>query len=169
MKIAITGHTSGFGKTVYDRCSHLQVACVGFSRTNGYDITDAHARRQIVHMSQDCDVFINNAYDGYGQIDMLYDIYHAWHAQPKHIVTIGSYASNAAEWRLQPCKYSAVKRTLDTVTYQLVNSHNRAGCRLSILKPGYMGNGHPLSFESVGDRLIDLINQKQEIIEVVIL
>lgn len=168
MKIAITGHTNGFGKTIYDMCVSREIDCVGFSKSTGFDITNAASRQEILKQSHDCDVFVNNAYDGYGQIDMLYDVYREWKNQKKHIVTIGSYASNAAEWRLQPCAYSAIKKTLDIVTYQLINSHDRKGCKLSILKPGYMGREHPLSFETVGECLFTLINNDAEIIEVVI-
>jgi hypothetical protein len=134
MKVAITGHTKGLGKEL----SALFDDVVGLSRSNGYDIKDT---KLISNAASDCDIFINNAYDGYAQIDLLYEMYNRWHNTDKLIVTIGSMASNAAEWRLKPCLYSTIKKTLDVATYQLVNSHHRK-CKLMIFKPGYLGDSH---------------------------
>jgi hypothetical protein len=111
-------------------------------------------------------VFINNAYDGYGQLDLLYDLYSAWKDDSsKTIVTIGSMASNAAEWRLKPCKYSTVKKALDVATYQLVNSHYRK-CKLMIFKPGYLGdNGIP--YDTAAKKLYNAImDNDHETIEI---
>jgi hypothetical protein len=168
MKIAITGHTKGFGAAFAAKCHSQSIQCIGFSRSNGYDINLQHSRKQILEESASCDVFINNAYDRYGQIDLLYDLYNAWIDQPRHIITIGSYASNAAEWRLQPCLYSTVKKALDTVTYQLLNSHGRGQLKVSVIKPSYMGPTHSLSFDSVADRLLEVLHQPNEIVELVI-
>ena len=58
MKIAITGHTQGIGKRAYDRlCPDI----IGFSRSNGYDITNSGDQKRIIEESKDCDIFINNA------------------------------------------------------------------------------------------------------------
>lgn len=169
MKIAITGHTSGLGKSFYDLATENSIDVVGFSRANGFDITNSNNRTDIVKNADDCDVFINNAYDRYGQIDLLYDMYESWKGKEKLIVTIGSYAANAAEWRLEPCLYSTVKKALDTVTYQLVNSHKRQ-CKVMIVKPGYLGTGNnkiPYS-EAAEILLTTILNNKYEMIELVI-
>ena len=74
MKIVITGHTNGIGQTLYDELSK-EHEVQGFSKTNGYDISN-HTHRQIIAFS-DYDVFINNAYNynptGYdsSQLEML--------------------------------------------------------------------------------------------------
>lgn len=133
MKVAITGHTRGLGREL----SMLFDNVVGLSRSNGFDIKNT---KSIIDVAKDCDIFINNAYDDYAQIDLLYEMYNEWKdSTGKTIVTIGSLASNAAEWRLKPCKYSTIKKALDTTTYQLVNSHHRK-CKLMIFKPGYLGD-----------------------------
>lgn len=93
MKIAITGHTDGIGKWIYDNYSSV----IGFSRSNGYDITNDSDRTRIVNCIADCDVFINNACDESeksGQAYMLRDIYRAWRNTNKHIVTVGSRIVN---------------------------------------------------------------------------
>lgn len=137
MKVAITGHTRGLGKHLSECFSNY----IGMSRSNGFDINNTN---KILEYSKECNVFINNAYDGYAQLDLLYELYNAWKDDSsKTIVTVGSMASNAAEWRLKPCKYSTVKKALDIATYQLVNSHHRK-CKIMIFKPGYLGvNGIP--------------------------
>lgn len=149
--IAITGHTSGLGKALYEKTQ-----AIGFSKSTGFDITKKEDRNKIIDMSNDCNVFINNAYDGYGQLDLLYDLYSAWKDDSnKTIVTIGSLASNAAEWRLKPCKYSTIKKALDVATYQLVNSHHRK-CKLMIFKPGYLGNDG-IPYEYAAQKLYNAI------------
>jgi hypothetical protein len=159
MKVAITGHTSGLGLSLGNLFSDV----VGMSRSNGFNI---HNTQEIIDYSKHCDVFINNAYDGYGQLDLLYDLYSAWKDDSsKTIVTIGSMASNAAEWRLKPCKYSTVKKALDVATYQLVNSHYRK-CKLMIFKPGYLGdNGIP--YDTAAKKLYNAImDNDHETIEI---
>lgn len=86
MRYAITGHTAGIGLRAFERLDAL-----GFSRSNGYDITSPDDRRQIVHESRDSDVFINCAHSGFASIYMLLDIYDAWQNLPyKTIINIGS-------------------------------------------------------------------------------
>ena len=70
MKIALTGHTSGIGKALYDILSKdHEVVC--FSRSNGYNIQDDKIKELIVQESLQCDVFINNAYYEMAQVDIL--------------------------------------------------------------------------------------------------
>lgn len=62
MKIAITGHSKGIGKELYNIFdSDHQVE--GFSRSNGFDIATHH--KLIARSVKDCDVFVNNAWSGY--------------------------------------------------------------------------------------------------------
>jgi hypothetical protein len=88
MKIAITGHTSGIGKAVYEK---LSPNCLGFSRTNGYDISKKEDRLRIINQSADCDVFINNAHsDDFSQTELLLDIWLKWNHLNKKIINVGS-------------------------------------------------------------------------------
>jgi hypothetical protein len=88
MKIAITGTTQGLGqhlKQVFEQHGHKVLE---FNRSNGYDIKQP---QRIVDEAQDCDLFINNAYDGYGQVDLLYSLVDCWEKQNnKFIINIGS-------------------------------------------------------------------------------
>ena len=68
MKIAITGHSKGIGKELYNILS-LNHTCEGFSRSNGFYIEKQ--QYLIVKGIHKCDVFVNNAYKGYEQVNLL--------------------------------------------------------------------------------------------------
>jgi short-subunit dehydrogenase len=69
MKIAITGHTSGIGKGMYDHFLNQNHEVFGLSRSNGFDISKN--TKEIVEISEECDLFINNAYSGDSQLKLL--------------------------------------------------------------------------------------------------
>jgi short-subunit dehydrogenase len=87
MKYAITGHTQGIGKSLFDR---LTPNCIGFSKSTGYDITIKDCRRDIVKQSHDCDVFINNATAEMGQTLLLIELFNEWKDTNKVIINVGS-------------------------------------------------------------------------------
>lgn len=73
MKIAITGHTSGIGMALFNHFEQSGNFVIGFSRSNGYDISKVEDREKIIENTKDFDVFINNAYSNYddSQLEML--------------------------------------------------------------------------------------------------
>lgn len=89
MKIAITGATKGIGKAIAD----LYPDFLGFSRSNGYDISKSEDRKRILSESEHCDVFINNAFDQGFQINMFDEIFKKWRGfKNKTIVNLNSRA-----------------------------------------------------------------------------
>jgi hypothetical protein len=82
--IAVTGHTSGIGKEIYDTVN----GCNGFSRSNGYDICNPSDRQKI--LSSEFDILINNAYDGIGQTLLLLDFFTRFQNTNKTIINVGS-------------------------------------------------------------------------------
>ena len=88
MKIAITGHTSGIGKALYNRCKEQSLPRhepIGFSRSNGYDINMlTKTLKQFHTRATDCDVFVNNAHDKFAQVDLLYALWEEWKDEKKH-------------------------------------------------------------------------------------
>jgi hypothetical protein len=86
MKYAITGHTSGIGKAVFESCKNI----IGFSKSQGHDIQSVQDRKKIIEQIHDCDVFINNAHEGFGQTYMLLDLFHRWKTTNKTIINVGS-------------------------------------------------------------------------------
>lgn len=86
MNYAITGHTDGIGKALYE----FLPTSIGFSKSTGYDITNAKSRVDIIEQCKDCDIFINNAFDGFGQTLLLLDLFHRWKDFNKTIINVGS-------------------------------------------------------------------------------
>lgn len=86
--IGITGSTQGLGSALVREFSKHGHDVIEFNRSNGYDIKNPGP---IVKDADHCDLFINNAYDGYGQVDLLYALVDQWEKQNnKFIINIGS-------------------------------------------------------------------------------
>ena len=92
MKIAITGHTAGIGKGIYDSLKQEnEFFC--FSRYTGHDIVDSSAVEEILEATLQCDVFINNAYAPYVQLELAQKWYEKNKNSKKLIVNIGCYVT----------------------------------------------------------------------------
>jgi len=85
MKVVITGHTSGIGKSIYEYFQSLgNWEVEGLSRSNGYDIeTDFD---KVVEAASGCALFINNAYRDQQQLKLL----NALKDNVKKMVVMGS-------------------------------------------------------------------------------
>lgn len=97
MKIAITGHTRGIGQALFNHfCSH---ELLGFSRSNGYDISNPTVRGNILNEIKDADMFINNAYNNFdnSQLLLLESVYNLWKDTDKIIVNISSRYTTGTE------------------------------------------------------------------------
>jgi NADP-dependent 3-hydroxy acid dehydrogenase YdfG len=93
MKIGITGHSRGIGCALFDLYSQDNEV-VGFSRSNGFDISDPRIQNQIIKTCKDFDIFINNAWHPSGQAELLKKILEVWDKKKdKTIINIGSKAS----------------------------------------------------------------------------
>ena len=85
--IAITGHTSGIGKFIYDNYD-----CIGFSRSNGYDISKNNDRMRMYEECKECDTFINSAYCDNYQSVLLREL--ILYNQKIDIISVGSDVTN---------------------------------------------------------------------------
>lgn len=114
MKIAITGHTSGIGKAIFDALS-VEYDVIGLSRSNGYDITTELGRSKIIDAAYDCDVFVNNAFDyaNYtdAQVVLARKIFDVWDGEKKYIVNMSSRVNDFQQINNQP--YADAKLSLD--------------------------------------------------------
>lgn len=90
MKVAITGHSQGIGKALADVFQTNGHTVLGFSRSNGFDISKSASRISIINESRDVDIFINNAYHPIGQLELLKEIIEQWRYVDKIIINIGS-------------------------------------------------------------------------------
>jgi NAD(P)-dependent dehydrogenase (short-subunit alcohol dehydrogenase family) len=114
LKIAVTGHTSGIGKAIFDALI-VEYDVVGLSRKNGYDITTELGRSKIIDAAYDCDVFVNNAFDyaNYtdAQVVLARKIFDVWDGEQKYILNISSRVNDFQQINNQP--YADAKLSLD--------------------------------------------------------
>ncbi|HMN69827.1 MAG TPA: hypothetical protein PKC28_14885 [Bdellovibrionales bacterium] len=134
-RIAMTGHTSGVGQALYDYWRGRGHDVQGFSRSNGYDLSRAETITRVVQESLKCDWFINNAFNEWAQIDLLYALFEKWRDQERWILNIGSNSPDRTKGF--PHKYQSVKAALDVACAQL-NHIQGARCRVSCLRPGWI-------------------------------
>jgi len=85
MKIAITGHTAGIGKAFAEAYSEHEI--IGLSKRDGNNIRNT---LQIANAIEPCDVFVNNAQDGYAQTELLLEVHKRWANLDKHIIVIST-------------------------------------------------------------------------------
>jgi hypothetical protein len=92
MKVSITGHSKGLGNSIYIELLKRGHEVFGFSRSNGYDISDKSTRNKILENIKSSDIFINNAYYPLAQTELLEQVINQWQGKQKVIVNIGSKA-----------------------------------------------------------------------------
>lgn len=128
-KVSITGNTKGIGLAISNYFLNNGYLVKGFSKSNGYDITNTTIRQQIVKESNDAVIFVNNAYNNFdnSQLEMLENIYKDWEGQDKIIINISSRFTNGDN------DYSQSKQKLDQFCEQKI--YNRLPYLIN-LKPG---------------------------------
>lgn len=132
--LALTGHTSGIGRSIHDHFAERGFKVRGFSRSNGYDITDPGARSKLIQEIADFDVFVNNAHVQWAQTDLLYELFERWKNLDKLIINLGSKSSDGIKDFVHP--YALSKKSLDEATLQLNQLKSR--CRITTLKPSWV-------------------------------
>lgn len=90
MKIAITGHSKGIGKALFEYFENHGHTVVGFSRSGGFDISHESSRQHILNTLASCDVFINNAYALKAQKQLLLSAINLWEGTTNTIINIDS-------------------------------------------------------------------------------
>ena len=86
--VAITGHTQGIGLALSKYFEQQGCTVLGFSRTNGYDITVN--KDQIINQAKTADIFINNAHHVTAQFDLLKNMTEEWQGTDKRIINLSS-------------------------------------------------------------------------------
>lgn len=136
--IFITGHTNGIGKALFETFGDK-----GFSRSNGYNLTEKYDRLKMYQHLNECSVFINNAfmYDDpkypdhmWVQTEILYEVYDRMNAD-QLIINISSNTVDENTRKVWP--YQAAKAALDKAIYQL--QYIPKGPMVSSIKFGYVG------------------------------
>lgn len=132
MRIAITGHTNGIGKAIYEELV-TSYDIIGFSLSTGYNISSPEDRAKIIKESDDCLVFINNAFDYSkwpteentdSQCLMAEELFEVWKHQEKFIINIGSRINDFKTFEPEyKAIYAKQKKRLDQ--FYLDNSHQK--------------------------------------------
>lgn len=134
MKIAITGHTAGIGQALAKIYSARGHEIVGLSKREGNNIKNTN---KIADAVEPCDMFINNAQDGYAQTELLFEIAKRWQSTKKHIMLISTQMTQDAVSGLPGLDmdhYRLQKVTLEEAVRQLRN--RRLGIRMTVVRPG---------------------------------
>jgi len=118
MKVVITGHTSGIGKGFYDLYTSRGYDVQGFSRGTGHDLGNPLSVSAVAVKAVQSDLFINNAYSGTAQVELMYKVHELWKDNPnKTMVVIGSRAPDFLHERAQI--YATMKGAIDVAAEQL--------------------------------------------------
>lgn len=161
MKIALTGHTSGIGKELHN----LYPDAICFSRSNGFDIANNHIRNSIVEKSQICDVFINNAYAGNAQQELLSCFWEQWKNKDKIIINISSRAADySTNNSYQHYNYASYKHALENTS--LYMAQLQMPCKVICVKPGYVDTPAITNVVSKKITAIDVANFIKSLIEI---
>ena len=168
MKIGISGHTQGIGKAIYDLLS-TDHDVIGFSRSNGYDITIKDQREKLISEVENCDVFINNAYAIKAQTELLKTFCNKWQNDiNKLIVHMGS------KWIFHPPPdypqhrlYRKEKQDQEKIIKQYITSYAPKVCNI-ILGPTDTDmtkdwNIPKISTEAVALIVSNIINTKDHV------
>lgn len=133
IKVAITGHTSGLGKCLFEQCKFEGYDVTGYSRSEGYDVGEPRTWDQIVW--NEYDVVFNNAWHPTGQYGLLKHLAEQWQGKKKTIVNIGSWGSDF-KYRGKAFDYALSKRNIEDLSNYL--TANEKVMRVMMFKPGYM-------------------------------
>jgi NADP-dependent 3-hydroxy acid dehydrogenase YdfG len=134
VKIAITGHTAGIGQALAN-CYHSRGhEIVGLSKRNGDNI------RNIMKISQQiepCDMWINNAQDGFAQTELLFEMARLWQGTRKHIIVISTMMTQQPSSPLPGLDmdlYRVQKVALEESIRQIRNRHLKIN--ITLVRPG---------------------------------
>lgn len=127
MKIVITGTTSGLGLTCKNYFNHYDV--VELNRPK-YDL-NINLQDFIL---DDFDVYINNAYSNWTQVDLLYSLFEKNRDRECKIINVGSVCADRTYNKVYP--YAVHKLALDAACNQLQQIDSK--CKVIHLKLGRM-------------------------------
>ena len=166
LKIGITGHSKGIGKALADGLYEAGHDVMGFSRSNGFDIVNYD---QIAQAVENADIFINNAWNDYYQVNLLNAVFNKWRDdESKTIVNISSL-SKYPGLSDNISGYTASKAALSHQALMLMFKTNRK-CKIININPGFVdtdmvaGKGFKmLTPKETAETILWAINQPRHI------
>ena len=142
IKVALTGHTQGIGKAIYELLQDKKgYEVVGYSRSNGWDLEEMRldkipsrpVMQKFLDYIDDCDVFINNAYHEFMQVELLFEVFQNWRRRDATIINIGSVSGDKSKGEAH--KYQIHKIALDKACLQL---ETMGKCKVVNIRPGWV-------------------------------
>jgi hypothetical protein len=132
MNIAITGHTKGIGEYIFKN-----VKSTGFSRSNGYDITDVDVLiESILHF----DVFINNTFHPVYQQKLFEKLFEKWKYENKIIINILNLSTLYNDDILTKHEYFESKKLFKQSIQNILQKHKNKKVKIVNLFIGTMEN-----------------------------
>jgi NADP-dependent 3-hydroxy acid dehydrogenase YdfG len=134
VKIAITGHTAGIGKSLANIYVEQGHEIIGLSQRDGNNIRNTF---KIADQIEPCDLFVNNAQAGYAQTELLFEMAKRWQNTNKHIIVISTMMTQdpvSVIPGLSMDQYRIQKLALEESVRQLRS--RRLNIRLTIVRPG---------------------------------
>jgi short-subunit dehydrogenase involved in D-alanine esterification of teichoic acids len=163
MKIAITGHTRGIGKALADAYAAQGHEIVGLSKSQGHDINRPWT---LVPLIEPCDVFINNAQDGFAQTNLLFEVWDKWQNNTnKKIINIGAKMSQEPLCTVPGIwmtRYRVHKTALDEAIKQL--RHQSPFPKIICVRPaGVATDGQPSGVDAAAwaSRLVNILENQE--------
>jgi len=157
--VAVTGHSRGLGKVLFDKYTKQGQQVKGFSRSNQYDLQLPSVRSDIIKKIQTFDVIINNA-PGIFQRDLFAEVLTTTFTGV--IINVSSLASRFGPSRSN--LYTSDKAALDSLTY----SHQHFGPRWPaalLVRPSYFTGersankpGLHVDVHCVADKIIEAVD-----------
>ena len=130
MRIAITGHTSGIGKALAE--AYVGHEIIGLSKREGNNIRNT---LKIANAIEPCDMFINNAQEGYAQTELLIEMHRRWANTDKHIVVISTMMTQQPVSGIEGMDYYRLQKVaLEDAVRQLRYLTRQPG--ITIVRPG---------------------------------
>jgi hypothetical protein len=170
-KIAITGHMSGLGKSLFDKLS-IDHTVIGYDIKIGHDLNTCCD--DILASLDDVDIFINNAFCDDKQIYLFDEWYNKYKNHKKTIINMNSLSRYTRQMPNKKFKdYVVYKKELDKHT-KAVLSHSDRLCRVVSVSPTWLTNSelvNPpsgaklLNVDDVSDIIIDMVVEKPQHIE----
>lgn len=145
MKIAITGHTNGIGKSFAEYLESRGHEIVGLSKREGHNIRNIP---KILPHILECDMFINNAQAGFAQTELFLKVVEQWDQNSSKMIWNIS-TQMAADYKMPTVsgmssvaltEYRSQKRALEDATKSVIDAGTR--CRCILVRPGAVATQH---------------------------
>lgn len=152
MKVGITGHTRGIGKWIAEYFEGQGHEVIGINRSSQISLKETKA---VFDYFNDCDIFVNNAYSGFTQTQLLYYFFEQWQDTPKRIINNGTnlifHHRPMISMLHDLYEYKTCKIALAEASRQCNNT--KKPCKVTLINPG-LSDTDPVKFKTGVPKLV---------------